>query len=256
VGVVSRKIVAGKYKYVLQYESVLLAGAVSKLTGFPVVNQFALGSGHDEGRYIEHLLSDALSPFAKMNVAAMSNKRHRSLCQELQGAAASNRRVLLSSKSTPGSVLDLKASDPIERHIAELFGRKRALPEELRMLIGEAGQAPADGVEPLPNLRRATKRVIVDWIATNWVIWQSVSQPSLQTNGLFRRFGARKGWRSRRDFKQRGSVTARVCSATAVFLCGDPCWLTEIVRVMVSFGRETEAYKLSPTPGDFVGKSL
>jgi hypothetical protein len=67
-----------------------------------------------------------------------------------------------------GSAIDAKASDPIDGYITELFGKKRGLAEELRILIGEAGQAPADGVEALPNLRRAMKRVMVDSIATNW----------------------------------------------------------------------------------------
>jgi hypothetical protein len=45
--------------------------------------------------------------------------------------------------------------------------RTSLLAEELRMLIGEAGQTAAGGVEPLPNLRKATKRVMLEWIATN-----------------------------------------------------------------------------------------
>jgi hypothetical protein len=157
----------GEEKYVLQSEPVLLARAVSKLAGFPVANQFAFGLGHDEGRCVEYLLSDALSPFATANLGAISNKHRRSLYQELQGVAASSRRILLSSKSTVRNGLDAKASDPIEMHIADLFAKKLILGKELRMLIKEAGQAPADGVEPLPNLRRATKRMMLDWIGRN-----------------------------------------------------------------------------------------
>jgi hypothetical protein len=66
-----------------------------------------------------------------------------------------------------GCTLDAKASDPIERHIAELLRKKRILPKELRMLIAEADHAPAGGVEALPNLRKATKTMTLDWIAMN-----------------------------------------------------------------------------------------
>jgi hypothetical protein len=139
-----------------------------KLADFPVVNQFALSSEHGEGRCVEYFLSDALYPFAKTNLAAMSNNARCSLYQELHGVALSSRRVLMSSKSAMGTVLDVKTSDPIERHIAGLLGKRRVLAEALRTLIGEMGQTAADGVEPLPNLRRATKRAILEWIATNW----------------------------------------------------------------------------------------
>jgi hypothetical protein len=40
--------------------------------------------------------------------------------------------------------------------------------EELRMLIGEMGQTAADGVERLPNLRKARKRAMLESTATNW----------------------------------------------------------------------------------------
>jgi hypothetical protein len=48
-----------------------------------------------------------------------------------------------------------------------LLTKKRILAEELKMLIEEVGQAPADGVDAFPNLRRATKRAILDSTATN-----------------------------------------------------------------------------------------
>jgi hypothetical protein len=43
--------------------------------------------------------------------------------------------------------LDAKASDPIVRYIAELLGKRGVFAEEFRMLIGKAGEAPADWVE-------------------------------------------------------------------------------------------------------------
>jgi hypothetical protein len=160
-------VAGGECESGLQCEPVVLSGAVLKLADFPVVHRFALSPGHDEGRYVEYLLSDALSLVAKTNLAAMSNKRRRSLYHELQAVASSSRQVLMWLKSAMGTALDVKTSDPIERHIAGLPRKKRVLAEELRMLIGEMGQTVADGVEPLPNLRRATKRAMLECKATN-----------------------------------------------------------------------------------------
>jgi hypothetical protein len=49
--------------------------------------------------YVEELFSDVLLAFAKTNLSAMSNRKRRSLFQELAGVIPSSRQIILSSKS-------------------------------------------------------------------------------------------------------------------------------------------------------------
>jgi hypothetical protein len=93
-----------------------------------------------------------------------------------------------------GTACDVKGSHPIERHIAELLGKKRVLAKKLRMFIGEAGQTAADEVEPFPNLRTATKRVMLSWIAGDCPELGEYFTLSLQTNGRFPMRMSQKEW--------------------------------------------------------------
>jgi hypothetical protein len=65
-------------------------------------------------------------------------------------------------------VIQTKASDRIERHLAELLGRKLVLTEDLTFLITEVGKEDVSRVAPLPNLKRATKKAMLEWFAANW----------------------------------------------------------------------------------------
>jgi hypothetical protein len=67
-----------------------------------------------------------------------------------------------------GGAIQPKGSDPIEKHLAELLGRKRVLTEDLRFLITEVGKEDVTRVVPLPNLKRATKKAMLECIAANW----------------------------------------------------------------------------------------
>jgi hypothetical protein len=98
----------------------------------------------------------------------MSEKWRRSLYQELQGVTLSRRRIILSAKATIGSGIQTKPSDPIESHPAGILGREPVLAEDLRLLIAEVCSQETEGIVPLPNLKRASKRPLLKWITENW----------------------------------------------------------------------------------------
>jgi hypothetical protein len=146
------------------------ADAFLILVGFPATVDPALRSASADAihQYVEELMSDTLLPFAKTKLSAKSEKKLRTLYQELQGVAPSSRRIILSAKSQMRKVIGERATDPVEQHIAELLGKKRLLSDELKVLIGQvcaAEHIPFQGPRPL---NRSTKRQMLDWVSSNW----------------------------------------------------------------------------------------
>jgi hypothetical protein len=108
------------------------AEVLLSFVGFPmcVNDTLIIPEGEVIRGEVEELFSDALLPFEKANLSGMSNRKRRSLFQELAGVVLSSRRISLSSKSQTKRVLAGQAVDPVERHIAGLLGRTRFLSEE------------------------------------------------------------------------------------------------------------------------------
>jgi hypothetical protein len=109
-----------------------------------------------------------LLPFAKTKLSAMSEKKRRSLDQELEGVAPSRRTMLLSSKTSLKTVIDNKPAHRVEPRLAELLGARCVLAEEIRALIkitcDESG-APFEAPRPL---NRATKLQMLEWVSEQW----------------------------------------------------------------------------------------
>jgi hypothetical protein len=144
----------------------IFAEAVLVIAEFPAPLSPRLGEVdvdhfHD---FAEKLMSDALLPFAKTNFFMMSSRKRRSLSQELHGVTPSSRRVILSSKSELKGVVERKAVDPIEQHLAELLGGSRVLTEDLKLLVPQVCEVSGVAFEGKHTLKRATKREVLDWI--------------------------------------------------------------------------------------------
>jgi hypothetical protein len=69
---------------------------------------------------------------------------------------------MLFAKSEIKAVLKRTASDPIERHLAKLLGKKRLLSDELKMIITELCQRDSRYGDELKNLKRMTKTCMLN----------------------------------------------------------------------------------------------
>jgi hypothetical protein len=157
-------------KHPFDRDPLLYAEVLLSFIGFPMsVNYPVIMQEAEVIRgYVEELFSDVLLPFAKTNLSAMSNRKRRSLFQELAGVTPSSRRIMLSSKSQTKRVLAGQEIDPVERHIVGLLGRTRVLSEELRLVIEQVCEAATVSFEGPHRLNRSTKREMLDWISANW----------------------------------------------------------------------------------------
>jgi hypothetical protein len=155
-------------RHPFQYEPILLAEALLAVVGFPIEREFALDRSDDSMRYVESLMSDAIRPFATMNLSAMSMKRRRSLSQELLGVGPSRRRLLLISKADIKQAIARRPSDPTERQLAELFDRKHICSPELKLLVRQVYEETKLEFQSSHSLERSTKSEVLDWITEHW----------------------------------------------------------------------------------------
>jgi hypothetical protein len=109
----------------LRCDPLYLTKCLLKHIRFPTPLYFSQWSEEGGERdLVEYLISDALLSFARTNLSAMSEKRHTSPCQELQGITPSSRKVMLFAKSEGKTVLKRTSSDPVGRDLAKLLAKK------------------------------------------------------------------------------------------------------------------------------------
>jgi hypothetical protein len=163
------------YEYTpgLWYNCLIFAESLLYLVGFPLtLSPLVSDLGEDKLQIcVERLISDMLLPFAKTKISLMSHRKRRSLYQELHGVSPSSRRVILSSKSAMGKVVDHGTTNPFEQHISGLLGgRKKSLSEQLRILIGQVCETMDLPCSAPRKLSRSSKRDMLEWIEANWEV--------------------------------------------------------------------------------------
>jgi hypothetical protein len=117
--------------------------------------------------FVEKLMSEVLSAFAKTNFNMTSARKRCSLYQELHGVAPSSCPIILSSKSKMRGVSGWTAIDAIEQHLGALLGQHWVLSEELKLLVVQACEAADVHFEGAHALNRSTKREVFEWIGEN-----------------------------------------------------------------------------------------
>jgi hypothetical protein len=66
------------------------------------------------------------------------------------------------------AVIGSAALDPLEKHLGELLGRTRILPEDLKLLVVHVCDTTGAPFEGIHSLRRSTKKEVLEWIVENW----------------------------------------------------------------------------------------
>jgi hypothetical protein len=155
-------------RHALQFEPNLLADALLKVVGFPSALDFSLAHVDDPFSYVEYLMSDVLRPFVKANLSARSVKKTRSLCQQLQGIGPSRSRLLLTSKSDMRRAMGVRPGDPIERQLLDIFGGKRLLSADLKVLVHRVSREGYARFEGRRSLGMSTKAEVLDWVSEHW----------------------------------------------------------------------------------------
>jgi hypothetical protein len=155
-------------RHPFQYEPILLAEALSAVVRFPIQREFALDRSDDSVHYVDYLMSDAIQPFATIDLSAMSMERRRSLSQEFLGVGPSRRRILLTSKADTKKVIASRPSDPTARQLTELFGGKHIFSSELKLLVRQVCDEMKLEFRGSHSLERSTKSEILDWITEHW----------------------------------------------------------------------------------------
>jgi hypothetical protein len=64
--------------------------------------------------------------------------------------------------------MEIRPSDPIERQLIDIFGKKRLLSAELKTLVRQVCLEAHVSFEGPRSLGMATKSEVLDWITTRW----------------------------------------------------------------------------------------